>query len=191
VGRAQFTADGVGGDGLGNMSIDMNSNTGTISTGFGSENTFTLSSGVPNKALRGLTHFFQMLTWGTTMPDLIISAPQPYEDYQNSAAGFLQYVRTGADAQAAELGFSTTSFKGAQWVQSDRCVTSGTVNTSVVNSASPYIFLLNTSVCDLKVSDTADFEATGVQGTHRSWWLLWLKSCDVGSSLLRIPATAA
>jgi|DEB19_MinimDraft_3_1074340.scaffolds.fasta_scaffold00123_18 hypothetical protein len=160
VGRANFTADGIGGTGWENMAVDMNSNTGTISTGFGSDNTFALASGVPNKALRGLAHMFQMLTWGTTMPDLIISAPQPYEDYQNSAAGFLQYVRTGGDPQAAELGFSTTSFKGAQWVQTDRCVTSGAINTSEIASTSPYIFLLNTSVCGLKVSDSADFEAT-------------------------------
>jgi hypothetical protein len=45
-------------------------------------------------------------------------------------------------------------------VQTDRCVTSGAINTSEIASTSPYIFLLNTSVCGLKVSDSADFEAT-------------------------------
>jgi len=155
VARANFSADGIGGTGWENMAMNMKADVGS---GLGSENTFTLASGVPNKALRGLTHLFQMLTWGTTMPDLIISAPQPYEDYQNTAAGFLQYVRSGGDAQAAELGFSTTSFKGAQWVQTDRCVASGLEGNAT--SATPYVFLLNTSVCGLKVSDTADFEAT-------------------------------
>ena len=158
VGRSAFTADGVGGTGWENMALDMDADATNVPNGLGAENTFTLASGVPNKALKALTHMFQMLTWGTTMPDLIISAPQPYEDYQNTAAGFLQYVRSGGDAQAAELGFSTTSFKGAQWVQTDRCVASGLEGNAA--SGTPYIFLLNTSVCGLKVSDTADFEAT-------------------------------
>ena len=154
--RTVFTADGVGGTNYENLSLNMKGDFN--SSELGTANVFALSSGVPNKGLQVLNHFYQALTWGITRPNLIISTPKPYEDYQLSAMSFLQYVRTGGEAQAADLGFSTTSFRGAQWVQSDRAYASG-VNGNAT-AGTDIVYMLNTKSLGLKVSETADFVTT-------------------------------
>jgi len=156
IDRDPFTADGIGGTGWENLSYSFKNN--ILGNPWTTATPFGVSSNVPNDCLKGLAHFYQMLSWGTTMPDLIISSVKPYEDYQNCAASYLQYLRNGTDATGMNLGWTTTRYKGADWIYSDRCVASGTVGDATAGT--DMIYLLNTDYMELGVCEGADFEQT-------------------------------
>ena len=43
------------------------------------------------------------------------------------------YTRNTGSPHSADLGFTSNTYRGAQWVQSDRCVTSGTLGSATAN----------------------------------------------------------
>lgn len=148
--RAAFTAEDTTGTGWEGCAMDMDNDVIT----YASTANQTLRT-ITNEAYYLISHFYNMMSYGTDFIDLMISTHPPLEDYSASAAAAVQIVKTDEKLQDINLGFGTAYFRGALWVSTPRAAASGLSGTAT--AADDMIYFLNTKYVRLEVSDTGDF----------------------------------
>jgi hypothetical protein len=146
--RVAFTDVETTGTGWENVSIDF------LDTSAG--NTFGLSSGAPNAALKALFQLYSFCSYGVMHPDLIISSQQPFDDYEFAGFDKQRFAKEGGALKDVNLAFDNIKFKGAMWIMDEFATTR---NSSLGNatSAKQRLYMLNTRMIDLAVDSRADF----------------------------------
>jgi hypothetical protein len=67
-----------------------------------------------------MDHCYNMVTNNQKSPNLILCSQNLYESYTDEIRDKQQIVRTGFDKTAADLGFSTQTFRGATFTYSNK-----------------------------------------------------------------------
>lgn len=168
--RAAFTAEDTTGTGWEGCAMDLDDAVITY-TSDANEMLKTLG----NEAFELVTHFYNMMCYGSDFPDLMISTHTPLEHYSIAAAGTIQIHKQGGKIDDINLGFGTSWFRGALWVSTPRAAASGLSGTASAND--DMIYFLNTKYIRLEVSDTGDFVMTpftsGAGQVSAACQLLW------------------
>lgn len=121
---------------------------------------FTMSAA----ATKVLRRAHQLLTRGTSRPDLILMSLVPYEDWEgmtwNVSSPLVRFEKSGMGADSANLPFEHLKFKNAMIVKVDGLEYSTVGGSGDVTDGSGIIYLLNTDTWELDFESQAYFSWT-------------------------------
>lgn len=147
VARAAYTAEDTTGTGWENVSVNWNNTQIQMATSA----PYTLL----DTGYKLLLDLFNLCTYGTDRPDLIVMSPQAYDDYENTNLGKTTVYKMADSFGGADLSFSGMSFKGVPLIRDEFCKSYVTVSNATANDNC--IYMLKSSALQLLIDPREDF----------------------------------
>lgn len=133
------------GTGWENVSVSLDESYNDAPQYAAGDSTFRFGTNqVKSPALKALDRVIMACSWHESRPDCILSTHQPFLDYCNAYSQTIQYVKTGAAQQDADLGLPHVMHGGCMWGIDVDAASSGLIGDATAGGDAVYVLTMST-----------------------------------------------